>query len=99
MVKRYHHKKYRFVNAAPSVRRCLTERFRRASVKNFVVRIYREDKGKQRRLLGVVEKVGQSGRQAFTNPQELWDILNSGAGKDVFAEERTGIRKKRDKIR
>ena len=41
----------------------------------YIVRIYRLKKGKPRGLLGVVEQVGVKGRKAFTDCDELWDIL------------------------
>jgi hypothetical protein len=43
----------------------------------YIVRIYKCEKNKPRRLVGVVEKVGVKGRRAFTNYDELWEILNS----------------------
>jgi len=47
------------------------------SLKSFVIRIYRFQKKKPRMLVGVVEEVGVKGRKAFTNLDELWNILNS----------------------
>ncbi len=43
---------------------------------NYIVRIYRYDKGKPRNFIGVVEDVGVEGKKVFTNIDELWDILN-----------------------
>jgi len=43
----------------------------------YIVRLYRFQKNKPRRLMGVVEEVGAKGKKAFTNYDELWDILNS----------------------
>jgi hypothetical protein len=43
----------------------------------YIVRIYRLKKGKPRGLLGVVEQVGVKGRKAFTDCDELWEILTS----------------------
>jgi len=43
----------------------------------YIIRIYKCEKNKPRRLVGVVEKVGVKGRRAFTNCDELWEILNS----------------------
>jgi hypothetical protein len=42
---------------------------------NYVVRIYRVEKNNPRHLVGVVEEVGIKGKKAFTNYDELWDIL------------------------
>ena len=44
---------------------------------NYIVRIYRLDKKNPRHLVGVVEEVGVKGKKAFTNYDELWDILLS----------------------
>jgi hypothetical protein len=44
---------------------------------NYVVRIYRFDKNNPRNLVGVVEEVGVKGKKAFTNYDELWEILIS----------------------
>jgi hypothetical protein len=46
-------------------------------ITTYIVRIYNCEKNKPRRLVGVVEKVGVKGRRAFTNYDELWEILNS----------------------
>ena len=48
---------------------------------NYVVRIYRFDENNPRHLVGVVEEVGVKGKKAFTNYDELWDILNSPKGR------------------
>ncbi len=44
---------------------------------NYIVRIYRWTKNKPSILVGVVEEVGVNGRKAFTNYDELWEILNT----------------------
>ena len=44
---------------------------------NYVVRVYRFEKDNPRTLIGVVEEVGVKGKKAFTNYDELWDILLS----------------------
>jgi hypothetical protein len=43
----------------------------------YIVRFYGFVKNRPRRLVGVVEEVGVKGRKAFTNYDELWDILIS----------------------
>ena len=43
---------------------------------NYVVRIYRFEENNPRALVGLVEEVGQKGKKAFTNFDELWEILN-----------------------
>jgi len=42
---------------------------------HYIVRIYRFNKNKPGRLVGVVEEVGTRFKKAFTNYDELWDIL------------------------
>lgn len=44
--------------------------------RDYIVRIYRCDKKKPRSIIGIVEEVGVAGKQAFTNIDELWKILN-----------------------
>jgi hypothetical protein len=46
-------------------------------ITTYIIRIYKCEKNKPRRLVGVVEKVGVKGQRAFTNYDELWEILNS----------------------
>jgi hypothetical protein len=43
--------------------------------------------------MGVVEEVGAKGKKAFTNYDELWDILNSSKGLKIH--EKTGTRRSR----
>jgi hypothetical protein len=47
---------------------------------NYIVRIYRFKENNPRHLVGVVEEVGVKGKKAFTNYDELWDILNLPKG-------------------
>ncbi len=49
---------------------------------NYIVRIYRLDKKNPRHLVGVVEEVGVKGKKAFTNYDELWDIIISSKRKN-----------------
>ena len=49
----------------------------RVVLANYIVRIYRLDKKNPRHLVGLVEKVGVKGKRAFTNYDELWDIIIS----------------------
>ena len=44
---------------------------------DYIVRIYRFDKKNPRHLVGVVEEIGIKGKKAFTNYDELWEILIS----------------------
>ncbi len=45
---------------------------------SYIVRIYRQEKKNPRLLVGTVEKVGKRGRAAFTNMDELWEIVDEG---------------------
>lgn len=42
----------------------------------YIVRIYRHEMENPREFVGVVEEVGAEGKKAFTNIDELWQILN-----------------------
>lgn len=44
---------------------------------SFIVRIYRYERDQLHRLLGTIEHVGMDGRKAFTNLDELWEVLNA----------------------
>lgn len=46
-------------------------------VKSYIVRIYRCEKDKPQGFVGIVEEVGITGKRAFKNLEELWDILIS----------------------
>jgi hypothetical protein len=45
-------------------------------LKKYILSIYRGEKDKPRSLVGVVEEVGFKDRKAFTNLDELWEIIN-----------------------
>jgi len=47
---------------------------------NYIVRIYGFEKNRPGHLIGVVEEVGIKGKKAFTNLNELWDILSASKG-------------------
>lgn len=59
----------------------------------YIVRLYRFKKNRPRTLMGVVEEVGIKGRKAFSNYDDLWDILN--ASKRVKSDREAGAGKKR----
>ena len=54
----------------------------------YIVRIYRSKKGKPRGIVGVVEQIGVKGRKAFTDYDELWEILNSAKKIRLINKER-----------
>ena len=52
----------------------------RSTFVNYILRIYRFEKGNPRSLVGIVEETGVKGRKAFTGYDELWEILNTDSG-------------------
>ena len=44
---------------------------------SYLVRIYRYAKDNPWSLVGLVEEIGIKGKKAFTNYDELWEILNN----------------------
>ena len=46
-------------------------------MESYIIRIYRGDHKHPRDLVGIVEEVGVKEKKAFTNLNELWDILKS----------------------
>jgi hypothetical protein len=62
-------------------------------VDNYIIRIYRREKDNPRKLVGVVEEVGVQGKKAFTDLDDLWEILNSPEG-DVKRQKKDGERKR-----
>jgi hypothetical protein len=54
-------------------------------LESYIIRIYRYENNNPRSFVGVVEEVGVPEKRAFTNLEELWDILkfkNSREGGD-----------------
>ncbi len=52
------------------------------SFRYYVVRIYRQEKGRPRELVGIVEDIAKRDkRTAFTNIEELWSILKQRKAK------------------
>ncbi len=48
----------------------------RTSMNNYILRVYRLSRKKPHSLVGLVEQVGVKEKKAFTNVQELWEILS-----------------------
>lgn len=54
---------------------------------NYIIRIYRQEKNNPEKLVGILEKVGEGNKKsnlraaarrlAFTNIDELWELLNA----------------------
>ncbi len=66
--------------------------------RNFIVRIYRRGTGRRRAIVGVVEEVGKAGKSAFTDFDELWDILNKSKGRSTTkTPRRQGARESKTK--
>ena len=61
----------------------------KAVLANYVVRIYRFDREKPRHIVGLVEEVGGRGKKAFTNYDELWEILSSS--KSIIPQRKGGV--------
>jgi len=47
---------------------------------SYIVRVYRHAKDNPRILVGTVENIDSKGKEAFTNIDELWEIVNNGVG-------------------
>jgi hypothetical protein len=45
-------------------------------METYIIRIYRGEKDNPRTFVGIVEEVGGEGKRAFTNMDDLWEILN-----------------------
>lgn len=61
-------------------------------MESYIVRIYRFHRGNPRNLVGIVESVGDAEgiRRAFTNLDDLWNILNSKMPERPHAKHRSG---------
>ena len=49
---------------------------------SYIVRIYRRAGRKPRILIGTIELAGTRRKMAFTNTEELWEILRRGMSRD-----------------
>ena len=73
------------------------------SLRNYILRIYRYENKRPDKIVGIVEEVGAKDKRAFTNMDELWQILShtvkkphsSGRGSvpPFLKGEKRGIRK------
>jgi hypothetical protein len=54
-------------------------------MESYVVRIYRRAGRQSRILIGTVEAAGTGRKMAFSNIEELWEILRSRKGRDLCA--------------
>ena len=46
------------------------------SMNNYILRVYRLNRKEPNNLVGLLEEVGVKEKRAFTNLQEIWDILS-----------------------
>ena len=58
-------------------------------MENYIIRIYRFEKDNPRGLVGIVESVEGERREkrAFTNLDDLWEILNSQMSGTAFPQQ------------
>jgi hypothetical protein len=63
---------------------------------SYVVRIYRRDGKKSRILIGTVEEAGTGRKLAFSNTEELWEILRRRKGGDPCAPTAPGRRLRKE---
>jgi hypothetical protein len=59
-------------------------------VRNYIIHIYRCEKDNPRHLIGIVESVDDErrGKRAFTNFDDLWDILDSETSERALPQKR-----------
>ena len=57
-------------------------------MKKYIVSIYRGEKDNPRSLVGIVEEVGIKGKRAFTDYDELWEIINPAEREAEKSEKR-----------
>jgi hypothetical protein len=51
----------------------------RTPIESYVVRIYRNQNGAKRHLVGLVETPPHAGSQGFTSIEQLWEILSGSS--------------------
>lgn len=49
---------------------------------SYIIRVYRRSDETGREVSGLVERIGNGGRQAFSNGEELWRFITGKALKD-----------------
>jgi hypothetical protein len=54
-------------------------------MESYVVRIYRRARKMSRILIGTIEVAGSGRKMAFSNIEELWEILRRRKGRDLCA--------------
>ncbi len=62
----------------------------------YVVRIYRRGGRKSRILIGTAEVAGTERKMAFSNIEELWEILGRRKGRDPWAPQSSRRRTRKE---
>jgi hypothetical protein len=59
---------------------------------SYIVRVYRHEKDNPGIFVGTVEKIDGRGKAAFTNIEELWELVNveTGSGMKMDNAQSTG---------
>jgi hypothetical protein len=57
-------------------------------MESYIVRIYRRSETIPHKLIGVVEEVEAGEKRAFTNLQELWEILDPGKMEQIATKKK-----------
>jgi hypothetical protein len=67
---------------------------REKTMESYIVRIYRFEKNNPRHLVGIVESVegDKRGKRAFTNLDDLWEILNSRMSETFLSQQEGATR-------
>ena len=68
-------------------------------MESYIILIYRGDKKHPRGLVGIVEEVGKKEKRAFTNLDELWDILNASRDRSKKRSHKKSFVLAHDKIK
>ncbi len=66
-------------------------------MQSYVVRVYRNNKENPYGLVGLIEEVGVEGKRAFTNLDELWNILKTPPEAGPKRKRGNGVNAKRKK--
>lgn len=64
------------------------ESIMRTSMNNYILRVYRISRKKPHSIVGLVEQVGVKEKKAFTNVEELWEILSHPKANHVETKRR-----------
>ena len=65
---------------------------------SYVLRIYRRAGRKSRILIGTVEAAGAGRKVAFSDIEELWEILGRRKGRDLWTPQSSRLRLRKEVI-